>query len=123
MVLQVIEDEHHLPETFYYTLGFLPYNYNDMPSDICRENDKMAKSGSTYYVTLHTTSDIIAYLKDKEKMKTLPPFALPPPPTTALSTNEDAPQTPKQALALLGTSPVTEAVNNGVAIACDIAEE
>eukprot|EP00957_Ditylum_brightwellii_P156747 11930602-Ditylum_brightwellii.AAC.1 len=65
-------------------------------------------------------------------MKILPPFVLPPP-TTAPSTNEDVPQTSKQASASLGTSPVTEtvnngapvteAVNNGVAIACDIAEE
>eukprot|EP00957_Ditylum_brightwellii_P113013 8618113-Ditylum_brightwellii.AAC.1 len=93
----------------------------------------MAKSSSTCYVTLHTTSDIIAYLKDKDKMKTLPPFELLPPPTTAPLTNEDAPQTPKQASASLGTSsvtetvnngaPVTEAVNNNVAIAYVIAEE
>eukprot|EP00957_Ditylum_brightwellii_P048066 3649650-Ditylum_brightwellii.AAC.1 len=93
----------------------------------------MAKSGSTYYVTLHTISDIVAYLKDKDKMKTLPPFVLPPPPIISPVTDEDAPQTPEQASASLGTSPVTETannsatvtkeVNNGVAIARNIAEE
>eukprot|EP00957_Ditylum_brightwellii_P087413 6653685-Ditylum_brightwellii.AAC.1 len=66
-------------------------------------------------------------------MKTLPPIVLPPLPITSPVTYEDARQTPKQAPALLGTSPVTEKVinsatvtnkvNNGVAIACDIAEE
>eukprot|EP00957_Ditylum_brightwellii_P050081 3795998-Ditylum_brightwellii.AAC.1 len=66
-------------------------------------------------------------------MKTLAPFVLPPPPITSPLANKDAPQTPKQASTLLGTSSVTEtvintatvtkAVNNGVAIARDIAEE
>eukprot|EP00957_Ditylum_brightwellii_P139236 10612113-Ditylum_brightwellii.AAC.1 len=66
-------------------------------------------------------------------MKTLPQFVLPPPPTISPVTNQDAPQTPDQASALLGTSPVTEIVNdsatvtkevnNGMAIALDIAEE
>eukprot|EP00957_Ditylum_brightwellii_P184816 14076969-Ditylum_brightwellii.AAC.1 len=66
-------------------------------------------------------------------MKTLPPFVLLPPPITSPVTNDDAHQTPKEASALLGTSPVTEtvihsatvtkAVNNGLAIAHDIAEE
>eukprot|EP00957_Ditylum_brightwellii_P030623 2320715-Ditylum_brightwellii.AAC.1 len=66
-------------------------------------------------------------------MKTLPPFKLPLPPTISSVTNKDAPQTPIQASALLGTLPVTETVNdnttvtkevnNGVAIAHDIAEE
>eukprot|EP00957_Ditylum_brightwellii_P104224 7938912-Ditylum_brightwellii.AAC.1 len=93
----------------------------------------MAKSGSTYYVTLRTISDIIECLKDKDKMKTLPPFVLLQPSITSPETNEDAPQTPKQASASLGTSPVTETVinsatmtkdvSNGVAIACAIAEE
>eukprot|EP00957_Ditylum_brightwellii_P040955 3101030-Ditylum_brightwellii.AAC.1 len=66
-------------------------------------------------------------------MKTLPLFVLPPPPATSPITNDDAPQTPKQASALMGTSSVTETVidsatvtkafNNGVAIARGIAEE
>eukprot|EP00957_Ditylum_brightwellii_P146055 11121971-Ditylum_brightwellii.AAC.1 len=66
-------------------------------------------------------------------MKTLPPFVLLPQPIASPLTNKDAPQTPKQASALLGTSPVietvnniatvTKEVNNGVAIARDIAEE
>eukprot|EP00957_Ditylum_brightwellii_P048298 3665582-Ditylum_brightwellii.AAC.1 len=66
-------------------------------------------------------------------MKTLPPFEVLPPPITSPVTNKDAPQTPMHASALLGTSPVTETVNdsitvtkevnNGVAIARDIAEE
>eukprot|EP00957_Ditylum_brightwellii_P124541 9491476-Ditylum_brightwellii.AAC.1 len=66
-------------------------------------------------------------------MKTLPPFALLPPPTISPVTNKDAPETHKQAPASLGTSSVTEimidsatvtkAVNNGVAIAHEIAEE
>eukprot|EP00957_Ditylum_brightwellii_P148252 11287749-Ditylum_brightwellii.AAC.1 len=72
----------------------------------------MANSGSTYYVTLPTISDISAYLKDKDKMKTLPPFVLPPPPITSPVAYKDAPQTPMQASASLGTSPVTVTVNN-----------
>eukprot|EP00957_Ditylum_brightwellii_P020092 1515951-Ditylum_brightwellii.AAC.1 len=93
----------------------------------------MANSGSTYYVTLHIISDITAYLKDKDKMKTLPPFVLLPPLITSPVANKDAPQTPMQASSSLGTSLVTETVNNsatltkevnnGVAIAREIAEE
>eukprot|EP00957_Ditylum_brightwellii_P031421 2382356-Ditylum_brightwellii.AAC.1 len=66
-------------------------------------------------------------------MKTLPSFVLLLPPSTSPVTNQDTPQTPKQASASLATSPVTETVsdsatvtkevNNGVAIAHDIAEE
>eukprot|EP00957_Ditylum_brightwellii_P163589 12455733-Ditylum_brightwellii.AAC.1 len=66
-------------------------------------------------------------------MKTLPPFVLPPPPITSPILNKDAPQTPKLTSSLLGTLSVTETVinsatgtkevHNGVAIACDIAEE
>eukprot|EP00957_Ditylum_brightwellii_P166093 12645611-Ditylum_brightwellii.AAC.1 len=54
LLAQVIEDKHHLPETFYYKLEFLPHQYNDMTTDICHKNDKMATSGATYYVTLQT---------------------------------------------------------------------
>eukprot|EP00957_Ditylum_brightwellii_P187653 14289596-Ditylum_brightwellii.AAC.1 len=66
-------------------------------------------------------------------MKTIPLFVLTPPPITSPVTNENAPQTPKQASALLDTSSVTETVinsatvtkevNNCVAIPHDIAEE
>eukprot|EP00957_Ditylum_brightwellii_P178413 13590118-Ditylum_brightwellii.AAC.1 len=66
-------------------------------------------------------------------MKTLPPFVLPSLSIASPVTNNDAPQDPIQASALLGTSSVTETVNNSAtvtnevnnvaAIACEIAEE
>eukprot|EP00957_Ditylum_brightwellii_P190033 14467403-Ditylum_brightwellii.AAC.1 len=49
-------------------------------------------------------------------MKTLPPCVLPPPPIASPVTNKDAPQTPKQSSALLGTSPVTETVNDSATV-------
>eukprot|EP00957_Ditylum_brightwellii_P021051 1586381-Ditylum_brightwellii.AAC.1 len=86
--------------------------------------------GLSYHVTLQTICDIIAYLKDKEKTKTLPQFALPPPPSPAPSTNVpdtsslgNVPKTPQQSLLLPHTSPETETENRGVTIASEIAEE
>eukprot|EP00957_Ditylum_brightwellii_P078589 5974963-Ditylum_brightwellii.AAC.1 len=53
-------------------------------------------------------------------MKTPPPFVLLLPLTTSPVTNKDVPQTPKQASALLGTSPVTETVNDSTTVTKEV---
>eukprot|EP00957_Ditylum_brightwellii_P153321 11668544-Ditylum_brightwellii.AAC.1 len=53
-------------------------------------------------------------------MKALPPCVLLPPSITSLVTNKDAPQTPMQVSALLGTSPVSETVNNSATVTKEV---